>query len=237
MSMLDLFRGKGKAGAALDGNPYLNARRAWNEHTGSIINSRQIWQAVSLMALMIALAAVGGLVFMSAQSRFVPYIVEVDTLGQAAAVNRADRAAGADERIIRAGLASFVRDARTVSFDRNAQNDAVWRVYAMLQSGEPATVKITDYMKDPATSPVTRAEEASVGVEIASVLRQTRDTWEVDWTEKVWTRQGVQAERYRMRGLLTIYVVPPTSATTEEEIRRNPVGIFVRDFTWSKVSE
>jgi type IV secretion system protein VirB5 len=234
MNPLDLFRGKESEESILDANPYLNAKRAWNEHAGAIISSRRIWQAVAMLALLIGVGAVGGIVHIASRSRFIPYVVEVDKLGRAAAAKRADRAAEADERVIHAALAAFVHDLRMVSFDRNAQNDAIWRVFAMLQSGDPAIGKITDYMKDPATSPTKRAAEFSVGVEIASVLRQTRDTWEVTWTERVWNRQGVRIEQYRMRGLLTIAVVPPTAATTEEEIRRNPLGIFVSDFTWAK---
>ncbi|MDR1611526.1 MAG: conjugal transfer protein TrbF [Planctomycetota bacterium] len=235
MNILDLFRGAKKEEAAIDANPYLNAKRAWNEHAGAIIASRRIWQTVALTALLIALGAVGGLIHLASQSTFIPYVVEVDKLGRAAAVQRADRAPAADERIIHAALAAFVHDVRMVSFDRNAQNDAIWRVYALLQSGDPATVKITEYMKDPVTSPARRAEELSVGVEISSVLRQTPETWEITWTERVWNRQGVRVEQYRMRGLATVYLVPPTSATTEEEIRRNPLGIHIKDFTWSRV--
>ena len=237
MNFMKLFRGGKSEEKVLDANPYLNARRAWNEHIGVIINSRQIWQAIALVALFVAIGAIGGIIHLASQSRFIPYVIEVDKLGQAAAVNRADRANAADERVIHAALAAFVRDVRMVSFDRNAQNDAIWRVFAMLQSGDPAIGKITDFMKDPLTSPTKRAAEFSVGVEIASALRQTRDTWEIPWTERVWNRQGVRMEQYQMRGLLTISVVPPTSATTEEEIRKNPLGIFVRDFTWSRIVE
>ncbi len=237
MSLLDLFRGKQSDDKTLNDNPYLNARRTLNEHNGAIIQSRQIWQAFALLSMMVTLGAVGGIIYIGSQSRFIPYVVEVDKLGQANAVNRADRAANVDERIVHATLAAFVRDMRMVSFDRNVQNDAIWRVFSMLQSSDPATTKITDYMKDPVTSPTKRAEEFSVGVEISSVLQQTHETWEVNWTEKVWNRQGVRVEQYRMRGLLTIYVVPPTSSTTEEEIRRNPLGVYVRDFTWSRIVE
>ena len=220
-----------------DANPYLNARRTLNEYNGALIQSRHMWQAAALLALMVAIGAVGGVIYIGSQSKFVPYVIEVDKLGQTAAVRRADRAAAVDERVVHATLAAFINDVRMVSFDRTVQNDAIWRVFAMLQSGDPATNKITEFMKDPATSPTQRAAENSVGVEISSVLRQTDETWEVNWTEKVWNRQGVRMEQYRMRGLATIYFVPPTTTTTEEEIRRNPLGLYVRDFTWSRVIE
>lgn len=237
MKLLSLFRAGRSEEKILDGNPYLNARRTMNEQTGAIIASRQIWQAVALVSMLITVGAVGGLIHIGLQSKFVPYVVEVDTLGRAVAGRVVDRAGRVDDRVVKATLAAFIADARGVSFDRNQQNDAIWRVYSHLQSGEPATTKITSYMTDPATSPTKKAEEFSVGVEISSVLQQTESTWEVNWTERVWDRKGVEVEQYRMRGLLTIYVSPPTSSTREEEIWRNPLGVYFRDVTWAKVAE
>jgi len=37
-----------------------------------------------------------------------------------------------------------------------------------------------------------------------------------------------------MRSLVTIYVVEPTTETSEEQMRNNPLGLYVRDFSWSK---
>lgn len=237
MSLLDLFRSSRKEDSTLDDNPYLNCRRTLNEYNGALINSCHIWQSVALICLMVTVGAVGGIIYFASQSTFVPYVIEVDTLGKAVAVRRADRASPVDERVVQASLAAFVGDVRMVSFDRTAQNNAIWRSYAMLQSGDPATTKITEFMLDPETSPEKRAAEVSVGVEIKSVLRQTDETWEVDWIEKVWDRQGVRQSQHHMRGLLTVYFVPPTSTTTEEDIRMNPLGMFVRDFTWTRVIE
>ncbi len=237
MNLLSLFRAGQKDEKILDGNPYLNARRTMNEQTGAIIASRQIWQAVALVSMLITVGAVGGLIHIGSQSKYVPSGAQADKLGRAIAGRDVDRAGRADDRVVKATLATFIADSRAVSFDRNQQNDAIWRVYSHLQSGEPATTKITSYMTDPVTSPTKKAEEYSVGVEISSVLQQTDTTWEVNWTERVWDRKGVQVDQYRMRGLLTIYVSPPTSSTREEEIWRNPLGIYFRDVTWAKVVE
>lgn len=234
---MELFRKTKGEERVLNDNPYLNARRTVNDYTSAVARSRRLWRVVALASLLVAIGAVGGIVHIACQSRFVPYVVEVDALGKTLATHRADKASEADERIIHASLAQFINDFRMVSFDRKVQNSAIWRVFAMLQSSDPATMKITEFMRDPLTSPVKRAEELSVGVEIASVLRQTQDTWEVTWTEKVWNRQGIRQEQYPMRCLVTVYFVSATAATTEEEIRRNPLGMFVRDITWSRVIE
>jgi len=57
----------------------------------------------------------------------------------------------------------------------------------------------------------------------------------VDWIEIVNDRQGIlQGEPFRMRALVTVYTIPSTPQTTEEQVRMNPLGIYVRDFSWSK---
>ncbi len=104
----------------------------------------------------------------------------VEQLLQDNASVRVDSVADIDWRIVGEFIAAFVRDVRMVSFDRHVQNEAIWRAYALLQSSTPATIKIGDFMQDPASSPMKRTETHSVGIEILSVLQQTAETWEVN---------------------------------------------------------
>lgn len=34
-------------------NPYLAARRSWNDHVGAVMTSRQTWQVMGILCLMI----------------------------------------------------------------------------------------------------------------------------------------------------------------------------------------
>ena len=92
-------------------NPYLSARRTWNDHMRSVQSSRNMWQMLAILCLMIALAGVGGMIYIGSQSKFIPYVVQVNKLGEAIAVSRADVAAVADQRVVHASLASFINDA------------------------------------------------------------------------------------------------------------------------------
>ena len=94
---------------------------------------------IGILSLLIALAGVGGIIHIGSQSKFVPYVVQVDKLGQAVAVAPAERAAPADARVNEASVASFVADARLVTPDVALQRKAVFRVYAMLAPNDPAT--------------------------------------------------------------------------------------------------
>jgi type IV secretion system protein VirB5 len=217
-------------------HPYLNARRTWNSHVGSLIASRTLWQAVALIALLIVLAAVGGVVYIGSQSKFVPYVIEVNTLGEALAVAPADKAARVDQRVVRAAVAEFIVNARTVTPDIAMQRRAIFKVYALMEAGSAATRKMTAWLNGtPEANPFRRAQKQTVNVEIASAIPQTAHTWQVDWIETQRSRQGeVLGKPYRMRALLNVDTRPPGSDTDEEQLRLNPLGIYISDYSWSK---
>jgi type IV secretory pathway TrbF-like protein len=215
-------------------NPYLNARRTWNHLFGSMGASRRLWQLTALLNSMIVLAAVGGLVAANSQSKFVPYVVKVSDLGEPVAVAPADRAQPVDTRVVQAQVASFVDSARSVTADVTLERRGVFRVYAMLQQGDAATAKMSEWFNS--NPPMTRAATQTVEVQVTSTIAQTPKTWQVDWVETVRDRSGQPTEPpIRMRALVTVNVVAPTSQTTEEMVRANPLGLYVSDFSWSKV--
>jgi len=102
-------------------NPYLSARRTWNDHMQGMAASRQMWQIMGILSLLVALGGIGGMIHIGSQSKFIPYVIEVDKLGQQLAITRADRAANVDSRVIRATVAEFIADSRTVTPDTALQ--------------------------------------------------------------------------------------------------------------------
>ena len=132
------------------------------------------------------------MIYIGSQSKFIPYVVEVDKLGQTLAVAPVDRAQGVDQRVIHAAVASFIQSARMVTPDVALQRKAIFAVYAMLSPDDPATAKMNEFLNGrPESSPFKRAEKEMVSTEIVSVIAQTPQTWQVDWTETVRDRQGI----------------------------------------------
>lgn len=218
-------------------NPYLKARRIHDNVTVGLIEANRLGKMMMLACLLVTMASVGGVLFLGSQSQLVPYVVEVDKLGQMAAVGRADKAAVADERIVKATLAQFIADSRRVSFDGNLQNEAIWRVFSKLKQKDPSLVKMKAYMMDPDTSPMKRAVNETVDVAVITIFHQAERSWEITWTETAWNRNGAQIRKHLMRGIFNIYFVPPSSSDSEQDIFRNPLGLFVRDFSWARVVE
>jgi type IV secretion system protein VirB5 len=218
-------------------NPYLNAQRVWNSHVGSLIASRTLWQAVGVVSLLIVLASVGGLIYVGSQSKFIPYVVEVDKIGTARAYAPLASASPVDQRVVRAAVADFVWNARLVTPDIALQRKAIFQVYAVLAKRSPATNKMTAFLNGtPESSPFKRAEKETVNVEIASIIPQTAQTWQVDWKETVRDRNtgAIVGEPYRMRALITVRINADAPGASEEQMRANPLGIYVHDYAWSK---
>jgi type IV secretion system protein TrbF len=217
-------------------NPYLTARRTWNDHVGSLVSSRQTWQVIGILSLLITLVAVAGVIHVGSQSKFIPYVIEVDKLGDAVAAGPVRAASKADPRVISASVANFIENARLVTPDVSLQRKAIFQVYSMLSPNNPATEKMNEWLngsKD--SSPFLKAAKEMVDVTIKSILPQSADTWQVDWTETGRDRQGTLINRVNMRALVTVYIAKTTPQTTDRELRNNPLGIYVRDFSWQRL--
>ena len=93
-------------------NPYLAARKAWDERYGDLITRARNWRAAFFISAAIALLAVGGMIVIAKQSRIVPYVVAVDSVGRTVASGPAEQATVADDRLKRAVLNSWIGDWR-----------------------------------------------------------------------------------------------------------------------------
>jgi type IV secretory pathway TrbF-like protein len=218
-------------------SPYFNARRSWNEHVGKVVVAAKVWQAVGIGSLVVAGIAVLGMVSVAKQSRFVPYIVEVDKLGQVAAVRQASAIDAASlTSVVKAELATFIVKARLVTPDQQLQANSIRDVYALLANSDPATAKMNEWFNgSKENNPFSRASKVLVSASINAVIPQSADSWQVDWTETVTARDGRPESVTNMRALITVYIVAASANTSEQEIQRNPIGLYVRDFNWSKI--
>ena len=98
-------------------NPYLAARKEWDERYGDLISRARNWRAAFFVTAAVAFLAVGGMIVISKQARIIPYVVAVDSLGRTVASGPAEQATVADDRLKRAALNSWIADWRLVSMD------------------------------------------------------------------------------------------------------------------------
>ena len=208
---------------------YMAARAEWNERYGSYIAQAHAWRLTALASLGVAFVAVAGVVWIGAQNRVVPYVVQTDKLGAALAISRADIAAPVDTRLIRAGLARWIEDVRTVYLDVAAERTVVTEAYAMVNRNGAAAQQLNDWFSQ--HDPFKRAQTEMVGVSVESVLPISGNTWRVEWREDRHSRDGTTDPPAHWQATVTVSVNPPTNDAT---ILVNPAGLYVDSFDWAE---
>ena len=239
MSFLDsLFKKKGpkaspKAKQEKPSNPYLEARRSMNEKAGLMFQKIKTWQIFSLMEFAVILGLIGVLCTYIQAPKYIPYVVELDKLGVVVNSRPANSDYKASEQVIKSTVADFITNLRMVTADIALQNDAIRRVFAHLNASDPARRVCLEWYDQ---SPFERAKEFLVTADVKTVLRQGDSTWQVEWTETVRNHNGDLITRNTMRALVTVYQSQSDDQTTDQTMRLNPLSIFVRDLSWTKVS-
>jgi type IV secretion system protein TrbF len=211
-------------------NPYLAARREWDERYGEFITRARNWRTVAMISALAALLATGGMVWLSAKSHVVPFVVLIDSLGRPVASGLAEQTSVGDDRLRRAVLQDWLEGLRMVTTDGIAQRRAIDRVYAHIASGTNAQAFISEfYRNDP---PFKRAQTGSVAVEVKSVLPTSDRSFEVDWIETSRDLYGNVNSTDHWKGSFTVALNPPTE---ERQARINPLGLYVTAASWAKV--
>ena len=211
-------------------NPYLAARKEWDERYGSLIKRAQSWRWAAVLALLVAFAEAVVILAVATRPKTVPYVVAVDSLGRVVASGAVERSSPVDQRMKATALSRWIQDLRAVTSDGLAQRRAIDRVYAMIGSGTEAQTLVSEFYRT--NQPFDRANKETVQVDVNTVLPTTERTYEVDWTETARDPSGGVVSVGRWKAILTVAVNPPTD---ENVLQLNPFGIFVMNVNWSKV--
>lgn len=208
---------------------HLAARQEWNERYGSYIAEKNTWRKIAISALVIAIISIAGVVYMITQHKVVPYIIAVDKLGTALPVQRADQVNVPNAVAIRAHLARWIVNARSVYFDASAQRKAIEEVYAAINRGGPARSTLDEFYKQ--NTPFKIAEEQQITVQVHSVLPLSPKTYRVEWLEEHRGRDGRLLNSTEQQAVMSITILPPKD---EKTILMNPLGVYVTSFSWGE---
>ncbi len=218
-------------GRSADASPYTSGREEWLERYGSYIQRASQWRMAAFLSLALGVISISGNIIQATTSKIVPYVVEVDKLGHVSAINRADEATATPLRVIQSELANFVVLWRTVTPDLDLQKKNVNRL-SFYVSGS-ARGQIQQWYST--NNPFERAKDKIVQIEVKSLpMKVSVDSWRVEWTENTRNHSGVLMASESYQATLTVRFVPPTN---DEQIMKNPGGIYVTALSSSSVME
>lgn len=206
--------------------PYQRAAQVWDERIGSARVQARNWRLMAFGCLILSGGFAGALVWQSATGSVVPWVVQVDNLGQAQAVAPATADYQPSDPQIAFHLARFIEQVRSIPADAIVVRQNWLRAYDF--TTDRGALALNDYAR--ANDPFTRVGQSQVSVEVSSVIRASPNSFRVAWTERHF-ENGQLSVTERWTAILTIVIQPPRDA---EKLRANPLGIYVNAINWSR---
>lgn len=210
--------------------PWIKAGMAYNDTFLRLAAQVANWRLFAFFCIFIAILAVGGVVYIGAQSKYVPMLVEVDKLGQTIAVRAltGDDAVTDSKRLVYRELFDLIEDLRTVSTDIAANNTNLDKGFSRL-TGAAAGYARAELRKAP---PNEVGANKTVQVQVKTALPISDNTWQVEWEEHSFNLKGEEIGVEKWKATVGYKLTPPE---TEEGIRKNPIGFFVPELSWMRV--
>lgn len=206
--------------------PHQRAAQIWDDRIGSARVQARNWRAMAFGSLILTAGFAAALVWQSARGTVVPWVVQVDRLGQAQAVAPAVADYRPTDPQIAWHLGRFIEQVRSIPADAIIVRQNWLRAYEF--TTDRGAAALNDYAR--ADDPFTKVGRTQIAVDVSSVIRASPDSFRIAWTERRY-ENGQLAVTERWTAILTIVVQPPRDA---ERLRANPLGIYVNAINWSK---
>lgn len=206
--------------------PYQRAAQVWDDRIGSARVQARNWRLMAFGSLALSAGLSAALVWQSASGSIVPWVVQVDRLGQAQAVAPAVADYRPTDPQIAWHLARFVEQVRSIPSDAIIVRQNWLRAYDF--TTDRGAMALNEYAR--ADDPFTKVGRQQIAIDVSSVIRASPDSFRVAWTERRY-QDGSLAETSRWTAILTVVVQSPREP---EKLRANPLGIYVNAINWSK---
>ena len=212
--------------------PYRRARQEWDARIGSAVVQGKNWRLATFVSLGITTVALGGMIYLGRLPKAVPHIIEVDRLGAViyrGPVGETDYVPS--DAVVTYHLRRFVADTREISSDLAVLKRNWLDAYTLVtpRGGN----MLSAFVQNPANDPFRRAQDERVTVEFLSAVRVSGDTWQVDWRESDWDKNGSPSgPPVVWRAMLRTLLQAPKNA---EAMSHNPLGLYIDELHWDKV--
>lgn len=206
--------------------PYQRAAQAWDERIGSARVQAKNWRLMAFGSLFLSAGLAADLVWQSARGSIVPWVVQIDKIGEAQAVGPAIADYKPTDPQIAWHLARFIEQVRAIPADAVIVRRNWLRAYEF--TTDRGASALNDYAR--VNDPFAKVGKRQIAVEVSSVIRASPDSFRVAWVERRY-QEGQLAATERWTAILTVVLQTPRDA---ERLRKNPLGVYVHALNWSK---
>ena len=214
-------------------DPYIKARKEYDEITHNINASKKNWQRMAFVLGVGLVISIASNILTINKAHIIPYVVQVDNLGRALATTEAKEVPLNDERIIKAFVYQYIDQARSVISDPESLRNNLSQVYQ--DSIKSLQINFLDvYYKE--NNPFDYAQNKGTRhVEFLVFLKEAEHTYSVEWREieRNYDNQVLGEAHYK--ALISVIQIPHTNEDQYRENPLNPFGLYVTSLSWSKL--
>lgn len=216
---------------------YLVARREWMERYGDYVAQAKNWRLAALASLGISALFGAGMVYEADRVHVVPYVVEVNKLGESVHLAQEVQSGTYDLPVVRHVIAHWVRDVRERIPDVPAEKQIYTSTYHVV--GNKESRRLTAYFERHNPYSNFTKNEGGRTVTVTSVLpvgqpNSKGGTMQVQWTETQYGASGDIKWTRNYEGTVVYRVSPPSS--NPEILKYDPFGIFIQSFSANQIS-
>lgn len=209
-------------------NPFLRARTEWLERMGAVAQQASTWRLVSFLAICGCLLSLSLNIVQMQQAKIIPYIVEVDKLGAAAAVRPLQENGEVPKRLIQAEIVNIITNWRTVTADLELQKKMLGKLAAYIGGSAKGTLR--EWFEG--NNPYSRAEKVLISVDVnAMPLPVSSNSWRISWRETTRNHSGTTLDVTTYEATVSIAITAPKD---EMQVMANPGGIIVTGISFGK---
>jgi type IV secretion system protein TrbF len=206
--------------------PYQKAAQVWDERIGSARVQARNWRLIAFGNLTLAAGLAAALVWQATRGTIVPWVVQVDKLGEAQVAAPASADYRPTDAQIAWYLAQFIEQVRSVGVDPIILRQNWLKAYDFVT--DRGALALNDYARN--NDPFARIGKAQVAVDVSSVIRASPDSFRIAWVERRYENDSLAATE-RWTAIVTVAIATPHDA---DRLRKNPLGVFVHAINWSK---
>ncbi len=206
--------------------PYRRAAQVWDQRIGSARVQARNWRLMAFGSLLLAGSFAAALIWQSTRGTVVPWVVQIDKVGEAQAVAPAVADYRPTDPQIAWHLARFIENVRAIPADAVIVRQNWLRAYEF--TTDRGAVALNDYAR--ANDPFTKVGKVQVAVDVSSVIRASPESFRVAWVERRY-ENGQLSTTERWTAILTVVIEQPRTA---DKLRANPLGVYVNAINWSK---
>jgi type IV secretion system protein VirB5 len=206
--------------------PYREAQQLWDNRMGSSLAHARTWRTAAFSSLALASAMAAGVVALALRPAAVPFVIEASENGEVRLVGPAMSVYEPSDAQLSWHLARFIEMIRGLPSDPIVVRQNWLRAYDWATQ---AGGQVLNAMAEE-EAPFARVGKTTTAVEVLSVVRASPDSFQLRWRESTYS-SGTLIDVERFTGVATVVIEPSSSP---ERLSKNPLGLYVHAFNWSR---